>query len=255
MLIAGELLGQKKTGILLESSDGGATWTRRLLAVKPSVADMTFVDATHGWILASDSQSLGLESSSGHGTVVLRTSDGGATWQSANLGKISVAGLTSLAFSDANHGWAMGDMVLKTSDGGATWLDAGVDVPMSPTMDEVPMLRAAVCSGGDVWGVGPCQLVLSTLDTTADTAPPVTMDDGDRLLAQHGCDRAPDRLRRGVGRGANRVPHRRPAGMDDRRRGDLRSADRPQLATAATSSPTGRLTRPAMWSSPTAASC
>ena len=179
MLIAGELTGKNRTGMLLESTDGGATWTRRLLNVKPWVTDMTFVDATHGWILASDSQSMPF--SSGYGTVVLRTSDGGTTWQSTDLGKISDAGMTSLAFSDADHGWAMGDMVLKTSDGGATWQDAGVDVPMSPTMRAVPMLRAAVCSGGDVWGVGPCQLVLSTLDTTADTAPPVTMDDGDRL--------------------------------------------------------------------------
>ena len=181
MLVAGELMGKNQTGMLLETTDGGATWTRRLLTVKPWVQDMTFIDATHGWILASDSQSMGLASSSGHGTVVLRTSDGGATWQSADLGKVSDAGLTSLAFSDADHGWAVGDMVLKTSDGGASWQDAGVDVPGSPTMREVPMLRAVVCSDEDVWAVGPSQVVLSTLDTAADTAPPVTIDDGDRL--------------------------------------------------------------------------
>jgi hypothetical protein len=139
---------------------------------------MTFVNATRGWILASDSDSMPF--SQGDGSVVLRTSDGGATWQKTDLGHISGAGLDALAFDDATHGWAVGDMVLRTTDGGATWQDAGVDVPRSNSMRAVPVLFSAVCRGGDVWTVGALETILSTVDTATDTTAPVTSDDGDR---------------------------------------------------------------------------
>jgi hypothetical protein len=71
--------------------------------------------------------------------------------------------------------------VLVTSDGGATWQDTGAEgrdiygrMPMSS-------FHAVATDGADVWAVGPYDTVLSTRDTTADTAPPVTHDDGDRM--------------------------------------------------------------------------
>jgi len=134
LFVSGELSGTASDGILLESTDRGASWTRRLLDVKPWIHDMTFVDATHGWILASDSDSMPF--GPGDGTLVLRTTDAGATWQKTDLGHISDTGLTSLAFSDATHGWAVGDKVLQTSDGGVTWQDAGVDVPGSHSSEQ-----------------------------------------------------------------------------------------------------------------------
>jgi hypothetical protein len=42
-------------------------------------------------------------------------------------------------------------------------------------------LFGVATSRGNVWAVGSGQLILSTVDTARDTAPPVTSDDGDRL--------------------------------------------------------------------------
>lgn len=164
--------------MLLETTDAGVTWSRRDLDVKPLVRDMTFIDATHGWILTSDSVNFfGLSD----GSVILRTADAGVTWQQTDLGHVSSAGLTTLSFSDATHGWAVGDKVLATSDGGVTWQDAGVTVPRSGTMREVPLLSSVACSGVNAWAVGARETILSTLDTSADTTPPVTCDDADGL--------------------------------------------------------------------------
>jgi photosystem II stability/assembly factor-like uncharacterized protein len=52
---------------------------------------------------------------------VLWSDDGGKAWQQAQVPVR--AGLTTLRFVDANHGWAAGHLgvILKTSDGGKTW--------------------------------------------------------------------------------------------------------------------------------------
>ena len=59
----------------------------------------------------------------GEGGRILHTADGGATWQQQATGV--GASLIGLAFSDAEHGWAvsaaMPGVVLKTTDGGAHW--------------------------------------------------------------------------------------------------------------------------------------
>ena len=72
--------------------------------------------------------------------------------------------------------------MLKTTDGGATWTDTGAVVPDSAlgSFFRESVLRSAVTVGGNLWAVGADQLILSTLDTSADTAPPLTSDDGDR---------------------------------------------------------------------------
>lgn len=61
-------------GTLLETNDGGGAWTVRPLEGEPELTRLDlraveFVDAQHGWLAA--------------GTALLRTSDGGASWQIA----------------------------------------------------------------------------------------------------------------------------------------------------------------------------
>jgi photosystem II stability/assembly factor-like uncharacterized protein len=55
------------------------------------------------------------------GGFVLATRDGGAHW-TTQLAK-AASPLTSVAFPDARHGWAVGGggLILATADGGATW--------------------------------------------------------------------------------------------------------------------------------------
>lgn len=77
------------TATVYRTTDGGATWDRTRIATDESIADIEFSDATHGW-LAVDRQTKpepGWEGRIlGGGFVwpdrwrILRTTDGGATW-------------------------------------------------------------------------------------------------------------------------------------------------------------------------------
>ncbi len=151
--------GDQDRGLVLASTDGGATWTRQRLPAGLQPFRVAFADARHGWLLAGN-----LDHSSGyhilatsdggahwrvsHSTqlkltgldavgakecwvsgggyhpqsgVVIRTNDGGGHWQ-AQTG-ISSEHLLDVSFPDARHGWAVGraGTVVATHDGGATW--------------------------------------------------------------------------------------------------------------------------------------
>jgi photosystem II stability/assembly factor-like uncharacterized protein len=151
--------GEQDRGLVLASSDGGATWTRQRLPAGLSPFRVAFADARHGWLLAGRSDHGSgyhvLSTSDGgahwrvsHSTqltltgldavgakecwvvgggyhprpgVVIRTSDGGRNWQTKT--DVSAEHLLGVSFPDARHGWAVGlaGTVVATSDGGATW--------------------------------------------------------------------------------------------------------------------------------------
>lgn len=75
------------------------------------VRDVVFADALRGWAAADAGR-------------VLRTVDGGRNWTIQDTGRGSDFAVTSLAFADADTGWAVGSAwpdVLRTVDGGRTW--------------------------------------------------------------------------------------------------------------------------------------
>ncbi len=185
VLVAGtRLLPTGKRGLLLESTDGGVTWSQRLLqSCTRTVRDMTFIDDSRGWILASTGMMEDRKSYTNYGTQLLRTADGGVSWQTVSLGQVSETGLYAVAFGDPSNGWLFGDKVLKTSDGGLTWRDTGAFLPSAALgqMFGGPVLRAAATVGGNLWAVGADQTIISTVGTAEDVNPPLTTDDGDRL--------------------------------------------------------------------------
>ena len=119
---------------ILITADGGHTWSRVPTANLPpaqgnegafaaSGTNVAVVGKTHAWIgtgAAAKSR-------------VLRTSDGGRTWQVADtpLASGQSAGIFSIAFRDEKHGVIAGgdyqkeqtavDNLAVTNDGGATW--------------------------------------------------------------------------------------------------------------------------------------
>ncbi|MCX6363350.1 MAG: YCF48-related protein [Actinobacteria bacterium] len=118
----GWIAGQ--AGYVLSTSDGGATWTKS--RVLPSVnGEMDHVVA----IDPDTACAVGASSQVQHPSVVMRTSDGGSSWQTQRKQAGSKAiELDGVDFVDAEHGWACGlgaqsgkGVVLATSDGGATW--------------------------------------------------------------------------------------------------------------------------------------
>lgn len=109
--------GQELT--IYRSIDHGRTWKRAASLPNPSGRSaFAAVDATH-WLLAT-------------GSGWRRTADGGRTWSSFTPKGLPRTGLTSIQFSDADHGVALvatgaftvpGDLFV-TVDGGTTWTTA-----------------------------------------------------------------------------------------------------------------------------------
>jgi photosystem II stability/assembly factor-like uncharacterized protein len=103
-------------GILAQTAS--AAWVKQRVTTFSWLYDVTFVDASKGFI-------------AGSGGTLFETSDGGETWKKrANFTEDS---LKQIWFSDASNGWLLcerdiynrgangSSYMLKTKDGGATW--------------------------------------------------------------------------------------------------------------------------------------
>jgi photosystem II stability/assembly factor-like uncharacterized protein len=109
--------------------DGGAHWTRRGVdAGDVYVMSASFVDPTHGWLLGFGAVSTGLGS-----TVLLRTTDGGATWTDLGSAAVPTVQAFAVSFTDQRNGWldavAPGPYAYATSDAGATWHPVTLPTP------------------------------------------------------------------------------------------------------------------------------
>ncbi len=121
-------------GVVWRSGDGGTTWT--------ALDDPLFEVGGFGQVCAAASGEAWV---AGEGGRILHTADGGVTWaqQATGVG----ASLIGLAFSDAEHGWAvsaaMPGVVLETTDGGAHW--------KLTTVGTRERYLTVSASGSDVW--------------------------------------------------------------------------------------------------------
>jgi photosystem II stability/assembly factor-like uncharacterized protein len=117
---------------LLKSTDGGATWSdlsANLPAVsltnKYCVDAMWWVSTTEGWLG-------GNRKNPADSGLILHTTDGGGTWNAVDS-HTSTNGYESMMFTDATHGWAVGDCKTTLAAGctrgaiskwdGASWSD------------------------------------------------------------------------------------------------------------------------------------
>lgn len=97
-------------GHILISSDAGATWRQSEAPTRSMLTGVYFHDASLGWAV-------------GHDSAILRTVDGGITWELENWAPEEEAPLFDVWFSDADNGFAIGayGTFLVTSDGGVSW--------------------------------------------------------------------------------------------------------------------------------------
>lgn len=131
------------SGLLYRTRDGGFVWT--VYPVPFGSGDLTFIDDTTGWMMAS----LGIAAGS-MGIAIYRTDDGGATWartytNDPNLGNagdsLPLGGIKNdLTPLDAGTAWVSGVIyapatfyLYKSSDGGQTW--AVQTLPPAPAME------------------------------------------------------------------------------------------------------------------------
>jgi photosystem II stability/assembly factor-like uncharacterized protein len=97
-------------GHVLYSTDEGATWTQVQVPTSASLTAVYFADEKHGWAV-------------GHDEVILRTTDGGDSWQRTHFAPENYRPLLDVWFADASRGYAVGayGTIYASTDGGASW--------------------------------------------------------------------------------------------------------------------------------------
>lgn len=97
-------------GLLVKTSDRGLTYSSMSQGFNTDLKEVCFLDTLTGFISGDDYPQ----------PVILRTTDGGFTWDTCTMEMPAV--VTGMAFTDDLHGWAtFGDGIFVTSDGGLNW--------------------------------------------------------------------------------------------------------------------------------------
>ncbi|MDN7491215.1 YCF48-related protein [Burkholderia sp. AU45274] len=112
-------------GIVLLSDNRGATYRQaKSVPVSSTLTSVSFIDARTGWAV-------------GHWGAILKTTDGGETWEVQRLVTSEDRPLFGVHFIDANHGVAVGlwSLILVTDDGGKTWTKKEAVLPNGKKSD------------------------------------------------------------------------------------------------------------------------
>ena len=105
-------------GTVLSTVDGGSSWRLASIGERHPfflLDAVTFISPEIGWIVGLDLRSLGMDG------LILRTVDGGKTWQRQESHTSNF--LDDVFFISATEGWIVGKsgLVLHTKDGGQNW--------------------------------------------------------------------------------------------------------------------------------------
>ena len=137
--------GRGGRGRVLKTTDSGDSWTQPTDGL-PDLSSITFsADGATGWAVGPDG-------------VIVKTTDGGQTWESLESGTESR--LESVSFTiDGTIGWAVGSrVILKTANGGQTW---------TPGLGDTEAFLQSVASatdGATAWAVSEYGTILKTND-------------------------------------------------------------------------------------------
>ncbi len=111
LAVAGKaIIAVGERGHVLRSTDEGHTWQQMPVPASATLTAVYFVDERHGWAV-------------GHDEVIVRTEDGGLTWQRTHFEPDKQKPLLDVWFADAQNGLAVGayGTLYVSADGGKTW--------------------------------------------------------------------------------------------------------------------------------------
>lgn len=146
-------------GFIFRTSDGGKTWAQQFRRQVGFLADLFFIDSLKGWVVGSG---VGYKYNISEGDgAILRTTDGGVTWQFQRrpidevFGYESVISLKSIFFVNESKGWAAGSpgAIIHTKDGGTTWM-------VQPSKSSFGDLRLFMTKEDEGWAVGDIGTIL-----------------------------------------------------------------------------------------------
>jgi photosystem II stability/assembly factor-like uncharacterized protein len=108
----------REEDVLLHTTDGGRTWLRQTTKTAQYIRAVHFADAKRGWAVGMTMDPV--DPNQAGPSKIVGTTDGGVTWA---VQFTSPRSFYDVVFTDAQHGWAVGDRaaIYATSDGGATW--------------------------------------------------------------------------------------------------------------------------------------
>lgn len=93
-------------GMFLETNDGGQTWKKGKSPSTDALKQIVFTDELNGWLLCErDVYNRGAKSSS----YLMRTTDGGETWDRAEFGEYGRERIAKIFFNDQGDGFAVGE--------------------------------------------------------------------------------------------------------------------------------------------------
>jgi photosystem II stability/assembly factor-like uncharacterized protein len=155
------------SGVILHTTDGGQDWTTQYASTLDvstasdgtAFSAVAFADAQHGWAVGETQGS----DSSWNDTVIMHTTDGGATWtQQLDFSpplasNIDDATLSSIACTDAEHAVAVGydenrAEIWRTTNGGQTWTRVGRK--LWPLYSPVNLSDVVFADATHGWAVG-----------------------------------------------------------------------------------------------------
>jgi photosystem II stability/assembly factor-like uncharacterized protein len=146
-------------GTLLWTTDGGATWKKLSTLTQDTLHDVYFADEKFGWLIA-ERDLLKLKTNSEPRSYLLKTEDGGLTWQHIFVGGADTnARLVRMVFADGQRGWVFGEtgVVFATRDGGAHWTQ-------QPSATKHLLLGGALFDQAHLWLVGAGATIVQTKD-------------------------------------------------------------------------------------------
>ena len=149
-------------GQIVNTTDGGASWTAQASGTTATLQDVHFTDANTGWAVGSS------------GTI-LHTIDGGATWAAQTAA--GAHNLDGVYFHDAVNGWIVGyyGVIWNTADGGATWTE------QISTLSADHLQNVQITDVNTGWAVGNLGTILHTTDGGA-TWPSLTTGTTDHFV-------------------------------------------------------------------------
>lgn len=132
------------SGIILRTTDGGATWAGQHSGISDAIVDIFMVNERRGWAVAPWYVDTTIY------TNILSTTNGGDTWQ---VRYWEGEYLTSVYFRDSLVGWMSSGLsrIFRTTDGGSTWMEA--DIVPGP-FARFPVTNLRFCSSAYGFAMG-----------------------------------------------------------------------------------------------------
>jgi len=108
--VGGRICAVGERGHVLLSDDSGQTWRQVRVPTRANLTGVTFQGSKLGWAV-------------GHDAVILRTLDGGESWEKVYADPDGDRPLLDVWFGDPKNGFALGayGLCLRTVDGGRRW--------------------------------------------------------------------------------------------------------------------------------------